>query len=180
MVVAVEVSPDEVVDLGLGGGVHVLELVHCLELDNIKTIWENTIRLVLEQMFALVGHDVENSHENVGAVGRRVLDAVAVVDAALAGLMVDVEVLEVVVKVDGAGAEVAAEEGGMGGKDSGDVDVSLAAEGDGEAGLPFVEVGDNGAVELARDVLWSGRVRGCERSMKNAERLRARVRGQRP
>ena len=100
--------------------------------------------------------------------------------AALARFMVDVEVLEVVVKVDGAGAEVEAEEGGVGGKDSGDVDVSLAAEGDSEAGLPFVEVGDNGAVELARDVLWSGRVRGCERSTKNAERLRARVRGQRP
>ena len=37
IVVAVEVSPDEVVDLGLGGGVHVLELVHCLELNDIET-----------------------------------------------------------------------------------------------------------------------------------------------
>ena len=68
----------------------------------------------------------------------------------------------------------------MRGEDGGDVDMSLAAEGDGEAGLPFVEVGDNGAVELARDVLWSVRVRGYKRSMKNAERLRACVRGQRP
>ena len=61
---AVEVSLDEVVDLSLGGGVHVLELMHCLELDNIETIWENTIGLVLEQMFALLGHDVENGREN--------------------------------------------------------------------------------------------------------------------
>ena len=118
IVVAIEVSPDEVIDLGLGSGVHVLELVHCLELDNIETIWENTIGLALEQMSALVGHDVENGRENVGAVGGRALNAVAVVDAALAGLMVDVEVLEVVVKVDRAGAEVAAEESGMGGEDS--------------------------------------------------------------
>ena len=108
------------------------------------------------------------------------LDAVAVVCATLACFMVDVEVLEVVVKVDGAGAEVAAEEGGVGGEDGGDVDVSLAAEGDGDAGLPFVEVGNNGAVELAQDVLWSRRVRGRRHSMKNTERLRARVRGQRP
>ena len=71
------------------------------------------------------------------------------VNAALAGLLVDVKVLEVVVEIDRAGAEVAAEEGGVGGEDGGDVDVSLAAEGDGKAGLPFVEVGDNGAVELA-------------------------------
>ena len=41
----------------------------------------------------------------------------------------------------------------MGGEDGRDVDMTLAAEGNGEAGLPLVEVGDNGAVELARDVL---------------------------
>ena len=117
-----------------------------------------------------------NGRENVCAVSGRALDAVAVIDSALARFMVDVEVLEVVVKVDGAGAEVAAEEGGVGGEDGGDVDVSLAAEGDGEAGLPFVEVGDNGAVELARDVLWSGRVRGCKRSIKT-RRGSARVCG---
>ena len=123
---------------------------------------------------------MRNGGKDIGAVGGGALDAISVIDAALSCLVIDVEVLEVVVKVDGACAEVAAEEGGVGGEDGGDVDVSLAAEGDGEAGMPFVEVGDNGAVELARDVLWSGRVRGCERSMKNAERLRARVRGQRP
>ena len=130
-------------------------------------------------MLALVRGDVRDGGEDVRAVRRGALDAVAVVDAALAGLVVDVEVLQVVVEVDGAGAEVAAEEGGVGGKDSGDVDVSLAAEGDSEAGLPFVEVGNNGTVELAQDILWSRRVRWCKRSMKNAERLRARVQGQR-
>ena len=51
---------------------------------------------------------------------------------------------------------------------------------DGEAGLPFMEVGDNGTFELAQDVLWSRHVRGRKRSMKNAERLRVHVRGQRP
>ena len=85
-----------------------------------------------------------NGRENVGAVGGRALDAVAVIDAALARFMVDVEVLEVVVKVDGAGAEVAAEEGGVGGEDGAHVDVAFAAEGDCEAGLPFVEMRDDG------------------------------------
>ena len=131
-------------------------------------------------MFALVDCDVGNGHKNIGTVGGRALDAVVVVDAVLAHLMVDIEVLEVVVKVDRAGAEVAAEEGGVGGEDDGDVDVLLAAEGDGEAGLPFVEVGDNGTFELAQDVLWSRHVRGRKCSMKNAERLRVHVRGQRP
>ena len=81
------------------------------------------------------------------------LDAVPVVDAALARLVVDIEVLEVVVEVDGACTEVAAEEGSMGREDGSDVDVPLAAERDGEACLPLVEVGDDGLIELARDVL---------------------------
>ena len=75
------------------------------------------------------------------------------VDAALARLVVDIEVLEVVVEVNGAGTEVAAEEGSMGREDGSDVDVPLAAERDGEACLPLVEVGDDGLIELARDVL---------------------------
>lgn len=41
----------------------------------------------------------------------------------------------------------------MGGEDGCDVDVSLATKGDGESGLPFVEVGDDGNIELAGDVL---------------------------
>jgi hypothetical protein len=41
------------------------------------------------------------------------------------------------------------------GEDGGDVDVSFSAEWDGEAGLPFVEVGDDGFVDIARDVLGS-------------------------
>jgi hypothetical protein len=32
---AIEMTSDEFVDFGLGGGVQVLELVHCLELDDI-------------------------------------------------------------------------------------------------------------------------------------------------
>ena len=35
----------------------------------------------------------------------------------------------------------------------GDIDVTLATKGDGETGLPLVEVGDNGGGELARNIL---------------------------
>ena len=78
-------------------------------------------------MFALVGGDVRYGGKDVGAMGSRTLDAVSVVYAALPGFVVDVKVLEVVVKVDGASAEVAAEESCMSGKDGGDIDVSLSA-----------------------------------------------------
>ena len=72
------------------------------------------------------------------------LDAVPVVDAALARLVVDIEVLQVVVEVNGAGTEVAAEEGSMSSENCCDVNMALSAQGDGEAGLPLVEVRYNG------------------------------------
>lgn len=101
-------------------------------------------------MLALVSGNVGDGSEDIGAVGRAPLDAVTVVDSSLAGLVVDVEVGQVVVEVDGSGAEVATEESGVGGEDGGHVNVTLAAEGDSETGLPLVEVGDDGLAALAR------------------------------
>lgn len=43
----------------------------------------------------------------------------------------------------------------MGGEDGGDVDMSLPAESNGETGLPFVEVGDDGGVGLSASELYS-------------------------
>ncbi len=86
-------------------------------------------------------------------MGRRTLDAVTVVDPALARFVIDIKVLEVVVKVDAPCAEVSTEKGSVGGEDSGHVDLTLAAEGDGETRLPFVEMGDNGSGQLTGGVL---------------------------
>jgi hypothetical protein len=149
-------TTDELVDLGLGGGVHVLELVHSLELDDVETIGKDAVRFSLEEMLGFVGSNVGDSGKDVGTVGSTAFYAVAVVDTALASLVVDVKVLEVVVKVNGASAEVSSEKGSVCGEDSGDIDVSFAAERDGEAGLPLVEVCDDDLVELAGDVLEGG------------------------
>jgi hypothetical protein len=41
--VAIEVTSDEVVDLGFGHGVEVLELVHGGELDDVETVRQDAI-----------------------------------------------------------------------------------------------------------------------------------------
>ena len=46
--VPVEVPTDEVVDLCLGRLVEILELVHCLELDDIEAVRQYAVRLALE------------------------------------------------------------------------------------------------------------------------------------
>lgn len=149
----VEMTSNEIVDLGLCGRVEILELVHCLEFDNVQTIRNHTIRLSLEQMFRFVCCDVRNSGENVCTMCGGTLNAVAVVDAALSSFVINVKVLEVVVEVNRASTEVSTEQGSMGGKDSCDVNVPFSAEGDGKTSLPFVEMRDDSLVELTVNIL---------------------------
>lgn len=161
VVVAVKVAADKVVNLFLGDLVQVLELVDGRELGDVEAVGQDAVGLALEQVLRLERGDVGDGGEDVARVGGGALDAVAVVDAALAGLGVDVEALQVVVEVDGAGAEVAAEEGGVGGEDGGDVDAALLGEGEGDAGEPLVEVGNDGLGFFVADKLdcQLGRVR---------------------
>lgn len=56
-------------------------------------------------------------------------DTVAMVNAALASFVVDVKVLEVVVKIDRAGTEISSKKGSVSCEDSSDINVSLAAAG---------------------------------------------------
>jgi hypothetical protein len=81
------------------------------------------------------------------------LNAVAVVDTALSCLGVDVEVLEIIVEIDRAGAEVATEERGVGGKDGGNIDAALLAERDRDTCQPFVELDNDGSLLLMVDIL---------------------------
>ena len=75
------------------------------------------------------------------------------VNAAFARLVIDVEILKVVVKVDATGAEIAAKKSRVCGKYSGDIDVAFPAERDGHADLPFVKMGDYGLGKLPGDIL---------------------------
>ena len=79
----------------------------------------------------------------------RSFDTVSMVDATFTGFVVDVEVLEVVIKVNGAGAEVSPEKGCVGCEDCCYVDMTFAAEWDSKACLPFVEMGNDCCVQLA-------------------------------
>lgn len=100
----IEMAAYEFVDLCFGGSVEVLEFVHSLELDDVQAIGKNTIRFPLEEMLGLVSGNVRNGGEDIGAVGSRAFDAVSVVYATLACLVIDIKVLEVIIKVDAASA----------------------------------------------------------------------------
>ena len=75
------------------------------------------------------------------------------VNAAFTCLVIDVEVLEVVVKINATRAEVATQKGCMGCENSGDIDVTFPAEGDRHANLPFVKMSYHGLLQLSRDIL---------------------------
>jgi len=104
-------------------------------------------------MLGFVGSDVRDSSEDVATVGGGTFDAVAVVDTALASLVVDVKVAKVVVKVDGSSTEVSSEQSGVCREDSGDIDMALAAQGDAHTSKPLMEVCDHSGSLLMGDEL---------------------------
>ena len=143
VVVAVEVAAHEVVDLLLGESVQVLELVQGAELLDAEAVGRDDVGLALEQVLGLVARDARHGGEDVSAVSGRALHAVAVVDAAVAGLLVQVEVAQVVVEVAVAGAQVAAEQRGVRGEYGGHVQVTRATQHEANAGHPLVEVSEH-------------------------------------
>ena len=104
-------------------------------------------------MFAFIRSDVGNGREYIGTVSGRSLDAVSVVYSSLPSLVINVEILKVVIEVDGTCAQVASKEGRMCSEDCGDIDMTLAAEGNCKTGLPFMEVCDDGCGQLSSDIL---------------------------
>jgi hypothetical protein len=80
-------------------------------------------------MFTLVCSDVGYGREYISTVGGRALDTISMVNATLSSFVIDIKVLEIVVEIDGAGAEVPAEEGCVCGENSGNIDMSLATKG---------------------------------------------------
>ena len=77
VVVAVKVSAHKVIDLGLRESVQILELVHRLEFDDVESIGKDTVRLALEEMFALVRGDVRHGCKYVCTVRCRAFNAVS-------------------------------------------------------------------------------------------------------
>jgi hypothetical protein len=91
--------------------------------------------------------------EDVGRVCGCSLDAVAMVYSSFAGFVINIEILQIVVKVDGTGAEVSSEERGMGCEDGCDVDAAFSAEGESDTSKPFVEMGNDSSLGLVGNKL---------------------------
>lgn len=92
IIVAIEVTAYEVVDLRLGDSVQVLELMHRREFDHVQAIWQDAVcalrsksdcfqdkgrtRLALEKMLGFIRGDVRHGREHVRTVRRSALNAV--------------------------------------------------------------------------------------------------------
>ena len=144
---------NKVMNLRLRNLMKILELVHSAKLNNVQPIRQDSIRFPLQKMLSLVRRDMAHSSEHISTMCSTSFDAVTMVDTTLSSFVINVEIGEVVVEVYAAGTEISTEERGVGCEYRCEVYVTFSAEGDCEACLPFVEVGDDGCVELMRDVL---------------------------
>ena len=101
-------TANEVMNLGLGLLVKVLELVSCSKLGDIHSIRQDAIRSTFQEVFAFVGCNVGDCGKDVGGMSGSSFHAVAMVDSATPSFIVHVEVCQVIVKIDGAGTEISA------------------------------------------------------------------------
>ena len=115
------------------------------ELLHVETVWQDAVGFSLEQVFAFECCYVGDGCENISRMGGGSFYAIAVIDASLASFRVHIKVLQVVVEVDGAGAEIPTKKGSMGGENGGDIDLSLLGERQSHTSKPFVELGYHGA-----------------------------------
>lgn len=99
VVVAIEMTSYKVIDDIFLDGMQILEFVHGLEFDDVEPIRQNSIRLSLQQMFALVGGDVTDCGEDIGGMCSSAFYAISVIDSSFAGFVIDIKVLEIVVEV---------------------------------------------------------------------------------
>lgn len=81
--------------------------MHRGELSNVEPIRQHTVGLAFEQVLALKGRDMRDGCENVARVGGGSLNAVTVVYTTLSGFRINIEPLQVVIKVNRTGAKVA-------------------------------------------------------------------------
>ena len=96
---------------------------------------------------------MRNRCEHISAMCGRTFYAVSVIDPSLSSFMVDVKILQIVIKINGTGTEIAAEKRCMCREYGSDVDMSLTAKRDGDTCLPFMKVCNDSCCQLARDVL---------------------------
>lgn len=91
VIVAVEVTAHKVVDLLLGEGVQVLELVKGTKLLDTQAIGRDYVRLSFQEMFSLVASDLTDCCEDMSTMGRGSFHTVAVVDTSITGFFVQIE-----------------------------------------------------------------------------------------
>lgn len=121
-------------------------------------------------MFTFVSSDMRYSSEDISTMSRSAFNAVSMVNATFSSFVIDIEVLQVIVEVDRAGAEVSSQEGCVGSEDSRNINmaaifmkndgkrrrrgnVPFSAQRDGQTSLPFVEMGNNSCGDLSGDIL---------------------------
>jgi hypothetical protein len=76
-----------------------------------------------------------------------------VVDTPTTSLLIDVEALQIVVKINRSSAQIAAKQGGVRGEDGGDIDAALFAQRERNSGQPLVEMRNDGSFRVMADVL---------------------------
>ncbi len=138
-----EMPHHEFVDGFLVLPVKVLEFVQRGEALDVQAVGENQVGLAAEEFFGLETGDLADGGENRRRVRGGFFDREARINIALGRFFVRVQVGEMVVEVGIIAGEISPQQRGMGGEDGGHGKLQMRDARDGDAGHPFVEMGDD-------------------------------------
>ena len=123
----IKMAPDKFIDFGFACRMHVLKFVNRLEFNDVQTVRKYAVWFPFKQVFAFICCDVRNGCEHISAMCCRTFYAVSVINSSFSGFVVDIKILQIVIEINGAGTEIAAEQRCVCRKYGSDVDMSLTA-----------------------------------------------------
>lgn len=103
-------------------------------------------RFSFQQVFTFIGGDMTDGGKDVGAMSSTTFDTVPVIDSSFSRLGIHVEMLQIVVEIHRASAEIPAQQSSVGSEDSGDIQAPFLDQRNCHTSLPFMEMSNNSRI----------------------------------
>jgi hypothetical protein len=115
----------------------VLEFMECLEFVTLQSVRQNEVGLATKEVTTLDIGDLRDGSENVCTVRGAAFDPYALIDASVAGLLVEIEIAKLQIKVDLSSTQVTTEQRSMSGKHRRRTNGPFAKKNNTDRGIPM-------------------------------------------
>ena len=112
-------------------------------------------------MLTLERSDMRDCGEDICRMGCSTFDAISVINPSLSSFSINIEILEIIVKIDGASAEISPEDSCMRREYRCQIHMPSLSQGKSNPSKPFVKVGDSCMLCVPRNKLHEVSTSNC-------------------